>query len=306
MNDTRKEKTLVVLLGATGVGKTELSLQLAEKFKSPIVSADSRQFYKELKIGTATPTDVQLQRVAHYFIANKSITETYSCGQYELDVLALLSNLFLTNDVIFLVGGSMLYIDAVCNGIDDLPTIDPLVREEMQNVYKKHGLEFLRNQLRLVDPVYYAKVDLRNAKRIIHALEIYMMTKRPFSSFHKQTKKERPFRIIKIGLTREREELYNRINARVDEMIANGLEEEARNLFPFRGENALDTVGYKEFFKYFDGEWTKDFAIEKIKQNTRNYAKKQIAWFNKDKTILWFNPSEYSKVEKCLSQMLKS
>ncbi|MBQ7389161.1 MAG: tRNA (adenosine(37)-N6)-dimethylallyltransferase MiaA [Paludibacteraceae bacterium] len=306
MNDTRKEKTLVVLLGATGVGKTELSLQLAEKFKSPIVSADSRQFYKELKIGTATPTDVQLQRVAHYFIANKSITETYSCGQYELDVLALLSNLFLTNDVIFLVGGSMLYIDAVCNGIDDLPTIDPLVREEMQNVYKKHGLEFLRNQLRLVDPVYYAKVDLRNAKRIIHALEIYMMTKRPFSSFHKQTKKERPFRIIKIGLTREREELYNRINARVDEMIANGLEDEARNLFPFRGENALDTVGYKEFFKYFDGEWTKNFAIEKIKQNTRNYAKKQIAWFNKDKTILWFHPSEYSKVEKCLSQMLKS
>ena len=247
MNDTRKEKTLVVLLGATGVGKTELSLQLAEKFKSPIVSADSRQFYKELKIGTATPTDVQLQRVAHYFIANKSITETYSCGQYELDVLALLSNLFLTNDVIFLVGGSMLYIDAVCNGIDDLPTIDPLVREEMQNVYKKHGLEFLRNQLRLVDPVYYAKVDLRNAKRIIHALEIYMMTKCPFSSFHKQTKKERPFRIIKIGLTREREELYNRINARVDEMIANGLEDEARNLFPFRGENALDTVGYKSF-----------------------------------------------------------
>lgn len=306
MNDTRKEKTLVVLLGATGVGKTELSLQLAEKFKSPIVSADSRQFYKELKIGTATPTDVQLQRVAHYFIANKSITETYSCGQYELDVLALLSNLFLTNDVIFLVGGSMLYIDAVCNGIDDLPTIDPLVREEMQNVYKKHGLEFLRNQLRLVDPVYYAKVDLRNAKRIIHALEIYMMTKRPFSSFHKQTKKERPFRIIKIGLTREREELYNRINVRVDEMIANGLEDEARNLFPFRGENALDTVGYKEFFKYFDGEWTKKFAIEKIKQNTRNYAKKQIAWFNKDKTILWFHPSEYSKVEKCLSQMLKS
>lgn len=306
MNDTRKEKTLVVLLGATGVGKTELSLQLAEKFKSPIVSADSRQFYKELKIGTATPTDVQLQRVAHYFIANKSITETYSCGQYELDVLALLSNLFLTNDVIFLVGGSMLYIDAVCNGIDDLPTIDPLVREEMQNVYKKHGLEFLRNQLRLVDPVYYAKVDLRNAKRIIHALEIYMMTKRPFSSFHKQTKKERPFRIIKIGLTREREELYNRINVRVDEMIANGLEDEARNLFPFRGENALDTVGYKEFFKYFDGEWTKNFAIEKIKQNTRNYAKKQIAWFNKDKTILWFHPSEYSKVEKCLSQMLKS
>ena len=306
MNDTRKEKTLVVLLGATGVGKTELSLQLAEKFKSPIVSADSRQFYKELKIGTATPTDVQLQRVAHYFIANKSITDTYSCGQYELDVLALLSNLFLTNNVIFLVGGSMLYIDAVCNGIDDLPTIDPLVREEMQNVYKKHGLEFLRNQLRLVDPVYYAKVDLRNAKRIIHALEIYMMTKRPFSSFHKKKKKERPFRIIKIGLTREREELYNRINARVDEMIANGLEEEARNLFPFRGENALDTVGYKEFFKYFDGEWTKDFAIEKIKQNTRNYAKKQIAWFNKDKTILWFHPSEYSKVEKCLSQMLKS
>lgn len=297
-------KTLVVLLGPTGVGKTELSLRLAEKLKSPIVSADSRQFYKELKIGTAAPTDVQLKRVAHYFIGNKSITESYSCGQYELDVLSLLSDLFLKNDIVFLVGGSMLYIDAVCNGIDDLPTIDPIVREEMQMVYKEKGLEFLRNQLRLVDPVYYNKVDLRNAKRIIHALEIYMMTKRPFSSFHKQTKKERPFRILKIGLNREREELYNRINERVDEMMSVGLEDEVRSLLPYKGENALDTVGYKELFNYFAGEWTKEFAVNKIKQNTRNYAKKQISWFGKDRSICWFHPSDYDKVENYLIQKL--
>ncbi|MBO7254777.1 MAG: tRNA (adenosine(37)-N6)-dimethylallyltransferase MiaA [Paludibacteraceae bacterium] len=300
----QKEKTLVVLLGPTGVGKTELSLRLAEKLKSPIVSADSRQFYRELKIGTATPTDVQLKRVAHYFIANKSITETYSCGQYEIDALNLLSQLFLKNDVVFLVGGSMLYVDAVCKGIDDLPTIDPFVREEMQLLYKEKGLDFLRNQLKLVDPVYYKKVDLGNAKRIIHALEIYMMTKQPFSSFHKKTIKERPFHILKIGLNRDREELYGMINSRVDEMIKSGLENEVRGLLPYKEKNALNTVGYKELFKVFEGEWTIDFAIEKIKKNTRNYAKKQITWFKKDESVCWFHPSDYNAVENYLFQKL--
>ncbi len=300
------EKTLVVLLGPTGVGKTALSLSLAEQFGASIVSADSRQFYKELKIGTAAPDEVQLARVTHYFIANKSLTDVYSCGQYELDVLALLERLFADNDVVFLVGGSMLYIDAVCKGIDDLPTVDPIVREEMQRVYQEKGADYLRNQLRLVDPIYYNKVDLKNTKRIIHALEIYMMTQRPFSSFHRQTKKERPFRIVKVGLTRDRAELYDCINRRVDEMMAAGLEAEARAMLPYRNENALDTVGYKELFKYFDGEWTKEFAVEKIKQNTRNYAKKQIAWFKKDESVRWFHPSDSQSVVEYLTQTLNS
>ncbi len=299
------EKTLVVLLGPTGVGKTELSLSLAERFGAPIVSADSRQFYKDLKIGTAAPDDIQLKRVAHYFIGNKTLTDTYSCGQYEIDALALLEQLFLTNDVVFLVGGSMLYIDAVCNGIDDLPTVDPMVREEMQRVYHEKGADYLRNQLRLVDPVYYNKVDLKNTKRIIHALEIYMMTQRPFSSFHRQTKKERPFRILKVGLTRERAELYDCINRRVDEMMEKGLEAEAQSMLPYRNENALDTVGYKELFKYFDREWTKEFAVEKIKQNTRNYAKKQLAWFKKDESVRWFHPTEEQGVVEYLDSNIR-
>lgn len=300
------EKTLVVLLGPTGVGKTALSLSLAEQFGTSIVSADSRQFYKDLKIGTAAPDEAQLARVTHYFVGNKSLTDVYSCGQYELDVLALLEQLFADNDVVFLVGGSMLYIDAVCNGIDDLPTVDPIVREEMQRVYREKGADFLRNQLRLVDPIYYNKVDLKNTKRIIHALEIYMMTQRPFSSFHSQTKKERPFRIVKVGLTRDRAELYDCINRRVDEMMAAGLESEARAMLPYRNENALDTVGYKELFKYFDGEWTREFAVEKIKQNTRNYAKKQIAWFKKDESVRWFHPSDSQGVVEYLTQTLNS
>ncbi len=300
------EKTLVVLLGPTGVGKTALSLSLAERFGASIVSADSRQFYKELKIGTAAPDEAQLARVTHYFIANKSLTDVYSCGQYELDVLALLEQLFVDNDVMFLVGGSMLYIDAVCKGIDDFPTVDPIVREEMQRIYQEKGADYLRNQLRLVDPIYYNKVDLKNTKRIIHALEIYMMTQRPFSSFHRQTKKERPFRIVKVGLTRDRAELYDCINRRVDEMMTAGLEAEARAMLPYRNENALDTVGYKELFKYFDGEWTKEFAVEKIKQNTRNYAKKQIAWFKKDESVRWFHPSDSQSVVEYLTQTLNS
>lgn len=299
------EKTLVVLLGPTGVGKTELSLRLASQFAAPIVSSDSRQFYRELQIGTAAPTPEQLQRVKHYFIGNKSVVEKYSCGQYELDAMALLEELFKQHDVVFLVGGSMLYIDAVCNGIDDLPTVDPMVRDDLQRLRAERGDDYMREQLRLVDPVYYNKVDLKNTKRIVHALEVYMMTQQPFSSFHRMQKKERPFRILKVGINCEREQLYERINARVDEMMRLGLEQEVRGLIAYRHENALDTVGYKELFAYIDGEWERDFAVEKIKKNTRNYAKKQLAWFKKDEAIKWFHRTEGDAVLHYLDACIK-
>ncbi len=290
-------KKLIVLLGPTGVGKTELSLRLAEYFSSPVLSADSRQIYKDMSIGTAAPTEEQLSRVKHYFVQQLEPNEYYNAAQFEKEVLDLLEKLHRQHPVVVLAGGSMMYIDAVCKGIDDLPNVDETLRRELKEKVEKEGLEPIRQQLRLLDPVFYNQVDLKNTQRVIHALEICLMTGVPYSTLRTNQLHQRPFQIVKIGLCRDREELYGRINLRVDEMIANGLEQECRNLSQYRGNNALNTVGYKEIYNYFDGECTQDFAIEKIKQNTRIYSRKQMTWFKRDKEICWINLSEKQQDE---------
>lgn len=290
-------KRLLVLLGPTGVGKTALSLTLAEQYHSPVISADSRQFFKGLEIGTAAPTAAQLQRVPHYLVGMLDVTDYYSASEFERDALNIISELHQSHDILIATGGSMMYIDALCNGIDDVPTIDEDLRKEVYALYEREGLEPIRAQLKVLDPEFYDQVDLKNYKRVIHALEVCLMTGKPYSSFRTQTKKERPFEIIKIGLTRDRAELYERINKRVDEMMEGGLLDEAKRFYPQRHLNALNTVGYKELFKYLDGEWSLEFAIEKIKQSTRIYSRKQITWFKRDKDIHWINLSEMREEE---------
>ncbi len=297
-------KTLVVLIGPTGVGKTALSLRLAEVLNACIISADSRQLYADLKIGTAAPTAEELQRVSHHMVGTLKLTDYYSAAQYETEVMALLDKLFQERDNVLLTGGSMMYIDAVCKGIDDIPTVDAETRQLLMQKYESEGLEQLCAELRLLDPEYYKVVDLKNPKRVIHALEICYMTGRTYTSYRTQQTKQRPFRIIKIGLTRPREELYERINQRVLQMIADGLEAEARSVYPYRHLNSLNTVGYKEMFRYFDGEWTLPFAIEKIQQNSRIYSRKQMTWFKRDEEIRWFHPDEETAILQYLSQQL--
>lgn len=289
-------KTLIVLLGPTGVGKTDLSLSIAEKYHTDVISSDSRQIYEELKIGTAAPTKEQLQRANHYFIGTLHLTDYYSAAQFEADTLALLEKRFQEKDVELMTGGSMMYIDAVCKGIDDIPTVDKETRDEMMKHYEEAGLEQLCRELKLLDPEYYDIVDKKNYKRVIHALEICYMTGKPYTSFRTSANRQRPFRILKIGLNRNREELYERINKRVDIMMEEGLVEEARNVYPLRQMNSLNTVGYKELFQYFDGNWTLDFAVEKIKQDSRNYARKQMTWFKRDPEIRWFHPEENNTI----------
>lgn len=296
--------TLVVLLGPTGVGKTNLSFRLAELFSCPIVSSDSRQLYRELKIGTAAPTLAQLDKVKHYFIGTHSIFDLYSAGQYELDAIALLDQLFVKHDVILLVGGSMMYIDSICNGIDNIPTVDPATRRFWLDVYAEKGAEFILDELKRLDPVHYGEVDLKNHKRVLHALEICSITGRPFSDIRTGQKKERSFNIVKIGLKRERDELYARINTRVDGMMEDGLLEEAAQFYPYKHLNTLNTVGYKELYAYMDGSWTLDFAVNMIKQDSRRYAKKQFSWFNRDKEINWFHPDEEQNVIDFLQSVL--
>ncbi|MDR2950400.1 MAG: tRNA (adenosine(37)-N6)-dimethylallyltransferase MiaA [Prevotella sp.] len=290
-------KRLIVLLGPTGVGKTALSLNLAEHYHSTIISADSRQFYKGLEIGTAAPTADQLLRVPHYLVGMLDINDYYSASEFERDALNIIDDLHKKHDVVIASGGSMMYIDALCNGIDDVPTIDENLRKELFQLYEQEGLEPIRAQLKVLDPVFYDEVDLKNHKRVIHALEVCLMTGKPYSSFRTKTKKERPFQIIKVGLMRDREELYDRINKRTDEMMDLGFLKEAEKFYPQRHLNSLNTVGYKELFKYLDGEWTLDFAIEKIKQSTRIYSRKQMTWFKRDKEIYWINLSEVSESE---------
>ena len=285
-------KTLFVLIGPTGVGKTELSLNIAEMLGCHIVSADSRQMYADLKIGTASPTPDQLARVPHHFVGHLSLTDYYSAARYEEEAIKCLSQLFQTNNYALLTGGSMMYVDAVCKGIDDIPTVDADTRAFMMERYEQEGLEPLCAELRLLDPEYYRIVDLKNPKRVIHALEICHMTGRTYTSYRTQSCKERPFRIVKIGLRREREELYERINRRVEIMMEDGLLDEVRSVLPYRHLNSLNTVGYKELFMYLDGEWTLDFAIEKIKQNSRIYSRKQMTWFKRDTEIHWFHPDD--------------
>ena len=284
--------TLLVLTGPTGVGKTELSLQLAEHYGCPIVSADSRQFYRDIPIGTAAPTAEQLARVKHYFVGQLALTDYYSASCYEEEVLRLLDTLFQTHDYVLLTGGSMMYIDAVCKGIDDIPTISDEVRREVLEHYHRVGLEALCEELRELDPVYYGEVDLKNHKRVIHAIEICRQTGGRYSDLRTRQVKTRPFRIVKIGLIRPREELFERIARRTEQMMAEGLLDEARRVYPQRHLNSLNTVGYKELFAYFDGVMTLDQAIEKIKRNTRVYSKKQVTWYKKDPDMHWFSPDD--------------
>ena len=293
---------LFVVLGPTGVGKTDISIEIAQRLSCSIISSDSRQIYKEMSIGTAKPSEEELQKVKHYFISTQSITEHYSSGQYELDAIPIIESEIERNGNALLVGGSMLYIDAVCKGIDDIPNIDPNVREEVSELYERVGLDGIRNQLKLLDPVHYREVDPMNAKRIKHALEVCLQTGKPFSNLRTGVAKKRNFNIIKIGLRREREELYEMINRRVLKMVEAGLIEEARNLYAYRNLNSLNTVGYKELFKYFENEWTLDYAINMIQQNTRRYAKKQMLWFNKDREIELFHPEDKKAIHEYISR----
>jgi tRNA dimethylallyltransferase len=293
---------LIVLLGPTGVGKTDLAVDLAEKLECDIISADSRQFFREMAIGTAIPSADQLKRIKHHFIRFLSVNDYYSTSRYERDVLAILPELFRKNRYVILTGGSALYIDAICHGMDDIPDVDPEVREKYINMYRAEGVEGLRAALRIADPEHYARVDLRNHKRIIRALEICETTGRPYSSYLKRRKAERDFIIVKIGIKREREELYRRINARVDEMIHSGLEREASALYKYRHLNALNTVGYKELFEYFDGSVTREKAIELIKRNSRRYAKRQMTWWSRDNEISWFGPGQLRDILSFIRQ----
>lgn len=276
------------------MGKTALSIDIAKKLDTPVISADSRQIYRGIPIGTAAPTPEQLSEVKHYFIATKELDEYYSAGQYELDALQVIEEQFSRGDNALLVGGSMMYIDAVCQGLDDVPRVDEETRSYVTELYKTQGLDKITSMLRLLDPEWYDRVDLKNPKRVMHAVEVSLFAGKPYSSILTQSKKERPFSIIKIGLNRERDELYDNINRRVEQMIADGLEAEARSVCHLRHLNSLNTVGFKEMFAYFDGDITFDEAVEQIKRNTRRYAKKQLTWFSRDSSIRWFHPNNLS------------
>lgn len=288
--------TLVVLLGPTGVGKTELALRMAEHLQSTIINADSRQIFAEIPVGTAAPTKEQQERVRHHFVGTLHLTDYYSAAKYEEDVLQLLNRLFNRQRVALLSGGSMMYIDAVCHGIDDIPTVDEETRLLMKRKLETEGLDTLAEELKALDPEHYRTVDLRNPRRVIHALEICHMTGKTYTSFRKKTRKTRPFNIIKIGLNRPREEMYERINNRVLNMMKQGMVEEARAVYPHRGLNSLNTVGYKELFAHFDGDISLEDAILKIQSNTRRYMRKQLTWFKRDNEIKWFTPANVEEI----------
>lgn len=291
-------KNLIVITGPTGVGKTELCLRLTDFFNVPIINADSRQIFAEIPIGTAAPTIKQQERTKHYFVGTHKLTDYYSASLYEQDVIQLLDKLFEDSDIAILTGGSMMYIDAVCNGIDDIPTVDENTRETMKRRLATEGLPALVEELKQLDPEHWNIVDRNNPRRVVHALEICHMTGKTYTSFRKNEKKKRPFNTIKIGLTLPREMLYNRINARVIDMINNGFVEEARKVYPLRGLNSLNTVRYKELFDYFDGNISLDDAIFKIQSNTRRYARKQLTWYKKDENMKWFEPNNVEEILK--------
>ena len=293
---TMNEPLLVVIAGPTAVGKTELGIKLARHLKTPIISADSRQFYREMKIGTAAPTPEELKAVPHHFIHQLSVRDAFNVSRFETEVLLLLKELFKQHPVALMVGGSGLYIHAVCHGMDQLPDPDPEIRQRLKHMLETAGIIALQDELRQVDPEYYGIVDLANPARLIRALEIYGATGVPYSALRTQTLKPRPFRILKIGIDLPREILNERINKRVDEMIHAGLVEEAGQLFPLRHLNALNTVGYKELFDYMQGLTTLDFAIDKIKTNSRRYAKRQLTWFRKDQEFRWFRPDDLGSI----------
>lgn len=299
-------KTLVLIIGPTGVGKTELSLRVAEHFGCPIVNCDSRQVFRDIHIGTATPTAEEQSRVKHYFVATRDLEEDYNAGQFERDALTLLDELFRSHEVVVMTGGSMLYADAVCNGLDDLPAVPETIRAEVQRNYETKGLEWLQVEVQRLDPNYWDEVDKQNPARLAHCVELCLTTGKPYSSLRTKSRKERPFRILKIGLERPREELYDRINRRVLQMIEDGLVEEARKVYPKRALNSLQTVGYRELFAYFDGEYDLNRAIELIQQNTRHYAKRQMTWFRRDTEIHWLNADDdYEKNISLIDTLLR-
>lgn len=289
-------KTLFVIVGPTGVGKTSLCLKVAEHLNTVIINADSRQVFKEIPVGTAAPTKDERKSIRHFFVSNLHINEYYNASKYEQDVLKLLNILFKYKDNVIMSGGSMMYVDAVCKGIDDIPSVDDNIRKTLQERFDKEGLSGISKELALLDPDYYAIVDKNNHKRIIHALEICLSTGKPYSSFRKNTTKERPFRIIKIGLNMDRQRLYERIDLRVEQMIHDGLIQEALNVYEYKNLNALNTVGYKETFEYLDGLCTLDNAIFRIKSNTHKYCRKQLTWFRRDPNIHWFSPDNIEEI----------
>lgn len=289
-------KTLFVIVGPTGVGKTSLCVKIAEKLNTVIINADSRQIFKEIPVGTAAPTKDERKLIKHFFVGNLHINEYYNASMYENDVLRLLNVLFKYKDNVILSGGSMMYIDAVCKGIDDIPSVDDTIRKTIQERFNNEGIEKIREELAKLDPEYFDIVDRKNPKRVIHALEICLSTGKTYTSFRKNTIKERPFRIIKIGLNRERQELYNRIDLRVEQMINDGLIQEALNVYQYRHLNALNTVGYKEMFEYLDGLSTLENTIFRIKCNTHKYCRKQLTWFKRDKDIHWFSPDNVEEI----------
>jgi len=296
------QKTLLVITGPTAAGKTAAAIEIAQRLKTEIVSADSRQFYREMSIGTAKPSAEELAAVKHHFIDSHSIHDNFTVGDFEKEGLAVIESLFQQHDVVLLVGGSGLFIKAICEGLDELPQAAPGVREALNETFNEQGIGFLQEKLKAVDPAYYHQVDLNNPQRLIRALEVYESTGKPFSSYRTAPVNARPFNIVKIGLTLPREQLYDRINKRVDQMVAQGLVEEVRSLLPYRHLNALNTVGYSELFDYFDGKIGLDTAIDLIKQNTRRFAKRQLTWFRKDTSIQWYNPMELS-IEDILLQL---
>lgn len=299
-------KSSLLILGPTGVGKTELSLRVAEHFGCPIVNCDSRQIFRGIPIGTAAPTAEEQARVKHYFIATRELEEDYNAGQFERDAIALLDDLFKSHDVVVMTGGSMLYADAVCHGLDDLPAVPPDIRTQVQRGYEEKGLNWLQAEVQHLDPAYWEEVDRQNPARLMHCVELCLTTGKAYSSLRTNTRRERPFRIIKIGLERPRALLYARIDERVKQMIAEGLVEEARAVYHKRALNSLQTVGYRELFAYFDGEYDLDRAIELIQQNTRHYAKRQLTWFRRDKEIVWLNAEEdYEKNIASIDDLLR-
>lgn len=299
------KKNLIVFVGPTAVGKTALSIDIAKKFNTEIVSADSRQFYKELNVGTAKPSPNELMQAKHYFINSHSVHDEYNVGKYEEEAIARLQQLFQKQNIVVMAGGSGLYINAICTGFDKLPDAAPSIRTELQNTLQTKGIEALQKQLQQLDVVYFQEVDKNNPHRLIRAIEVCLISGEPYSTLRKKTKQKRFFFSNKIGLTLPKEELYERINKRVDKMFENGLLQEAQNLYPYKHLNALETVGYTELFEYIENKISLSEAIDKIKQNTRKYAKRQMTWFKKDKEIQWFHPEGKEEIEKYIEDNLK-
>lgn len=300
-----KNRNLIVVAGPTAVGKTDLCVRLAKHFNTDVISADSRQFYREMSIGTAKPSAQEQAGVVHHFIDSHAVTDEYSAGAFEQDALALLEELFKTHDTVIVTGGSGLYIRALCEGIDAMPEVEPGIRERLVQELEEHGLPLLLEQLRALDPVYYEQVDQANPQRVVRALEVCIASGKPYSHFRQQERQERPFKIIKVGLTRERQELYTRIEQRVDQMLAQGLLEEVRSLLPYEKINALQTVGYQEVFDFLHGRQDWEETVRLLKRNTRRYAKRQLTWFNRDAEIQWFHPDDWAGILAFLQEKIQ-